>query len=151
MGGSHREAGLNFTKTSLPSCPPWQELYKKAAKPKHKAQTHYLLCRLRFQNSFLCMLVLFSVFLPEGSLTWARWPGPGYTSLSALPEETVGLLARDLGRPAPDSVHSRRSDAGSVKGLELRKRPEQSALSRREWGGGTCCSSEALRMSEGPC
>lgn len=55
----------------------------------------------RFQNSFLCVLVLFSVFLSEGSLTWARWPGPGYKSLSALPEETVGFLARGLGRPAP--------------------------------------------------
>lgn len=40
MGGSHREAGLNFTKTSLPSCLPWQEVYEKAAKPEHKAQTH---------------------------------------------------------------------------------------------------------------
>lgn len=56
---------------------------------------------LRFQNSFLCMLVLCSVFLPEDSLTWARQPGPGYKSLSALLEETVGFLARGLGRPAP--------------------------------------------------
>lgn len=40
-------------------------------------------------------------FPPEGSLTWARWPGPGYKSQSALPEETVGLLARGLGRPPP--------------------------------------------------
>lgn len=105
MGGNHREAGLNFTKTSLPpthpgrSCmrrQPSQNIKHRLIPPVQAGRGH----RLRFPHSCLCMLVLFSVFLPEGSLTWARWPGPGYKSPSALPEETVGLLARGLGRPA---------------------------------------------------
>lgn len=42
-------------------------------------------------------------FSPEGSLTWSRWPGPGYKSPSALPEKTVGLLAGGLGQASPPS------------------------------------------------
>lgn len=52
--------------------------------------------QLRFQELIFLSVGVIQCFPPEGSLTWARWPGSGYKSPSALPEETVSLLAGGL-------------------------------------------------------
>lgn len=50
-------------------------------------------------------------FPPEGSLTWARWPGPSYKSLSAVLRKLLVYLREEgWGRPAPSSG----SPAGSL-------------------------------------
>lgn len=56
---------------------------------------------------------------PEGSLTWARWPGPSYKSPSAVPGETVGLLeGGGLGQASPlEWIPSRLAATRNVKGL----------------------------------
>lgn len=89
-------------------------------------------------------------FPPEGSLTWARWPGPGYKSPSALPEETVSLLERGgLGQASPLPSGS---PAGSLPpemskvSSSGRGSQELSASTRTRGGGKFClCRTEDVR------